>query len=427
MPVERCLLREKITYLQARDREVNVLHQLNYWPRRNEFFQFIDQRRSQIETLVAHHLGLRSRAMCHAASMNDWMSGSFNLVGDDVCPGNGDEKVKCEAGTYAWLQHNCPSVPIPHLYGFGLSTGHCMLSVTWKQQQTDKRLRTNLFRSLSNIILSLSQVRLPKIGSFSIESDGGLTLSNRPLTLMLQDLENECIPVNMPRYQSFPSVDSYINSLLSCHDNRLRYQPNAVKSEGDCVTQMTALALMRTVSHHFLDQRLNYGPFVLCLTDLHASNILVDEDWIVHCLIDLEWAASLPIKFMQTPTWLTDQAVDEIDQESYNSLREEFMDIFDKEERKTPAEHGLQRSPIMQKGWERGTFWYTIALRNPTGLHALFYNRVQPQYSETHASDTNFFFIVCQYWTSRAPKFIKVKLADKAAYDKKLQEEFGEC
>jgi hypothetical protein len=31
-----------------------------------------------------------------------------------------------------------------------------------------------------------------------------------------------------------------------------------------------------------------HGPFPLQLTDLHASNIFVDEDWNITCLIDLE-------------------------------------------------------------------------------------------------------------------------------------------
>lgn len=44
-------------------------------------------------------------------------------VGEEACPGNGDEKVNCEAGTYAWIQEDCPDIPIPHMYGFGLSTG----------------------------------------------------------------------------------------------------------------------------------------------------------------------------------------------------------------------------------------------------------------------------------------------------------------
>lgn len=41
-------------------------------------------------------------------------------IGENCCPGNADEKVRCEVGTYAWLQENCPVVPIPPLYGFGL-------------------------------------------------------------------------------------------------------------------------------------------------------------------------------------------------------------------------------------------------------------------------------------------------------------------
>lgn len=44
-------------------------------------------------------------------------------IGDLPFPGNADEKVRTEAGTYAWLQENCPTIGIPHLYGFGLSNG----------------------------------------------------------------------------------------------------------------------------------------------------------------------------------------------------------------------------------------------------------------------------------------------------------------
>lgn len=43
-------------------------------------------------------------------------------VGELVCPGNSDEKINCEAATYAWIQENCPFSSKPQLYGFGLST-----------------------------------------------------------------------------------------------------------------------------------------------------------------------------------------------------------------------------------------------------------------------------------------------------------------
>lgn len=44
-------------------------------------------------------------------------------IGENRCPGNADEKVRCEVETYTWVKENCPTVPIPHLYGFGLSMG----------------------------------------------------------------------------------------------------------------------------------------------------------------------------------------------------------------------------------------------------------------------------------------------------------------
>jgi len=36
-------------------------------------------------------------------------------------PGTVDEKLNCEAATYAWIQEHCPEVPIPHLIDFGFS------------------------------------------------------------------------------------------------------------------------------------------------------------------------------------------------------------------------------------------------------------------------------------------------------------------
>lgn len=36
-------------------------------------------------------------------------------------PGVVDEKLRCEIGTYAWMQNWCPDIRIPYLYGFGFS------------------------------------------------------------------------------------------------------------------------------------------------------------------------------------------------------------------------------------------------------------------------------------------------------------------
>jgi hypothetical protein len=134
----RRLLRREITYSAAEEEEVNILHQLGYYDQRAQFFDNLDAKRNWIKAAVAHHLSLTSPAACHVAETEDWLHGSFNVcvpvtvdngkrvlvrfpppyrVGEAFRPGNGDEKIRCEAGTYAWLQENCPMVPIPRLYG----------------------------------------------------------------------------------------------------------------------------------------------------------------------------------------------------------------------------------------------------------------------------------------------------------------------
>lgn len=66
-------------------------------------------------------------------------------VGEAPYPGNAEEKLRCEAATYIWIQNNCPDVPIPHLRGFGFSNGHSfsapentplLIRVTWAFRRT---------------------------------------------------------------------------------------------------------------------------------------------------------------------------------------------------------------------------------------------------------------------------------------------------
>lgn len=44
-------------------------------------------------------------------------------VGEFKYPGNAEDKLRCEAATFAWIQENCPSTPIPYLWGFGFPGG----------------------------------------------------------------------------------------------------------------------------------------------------------------------------------------------------------------------------------------------------------------------------------------------------------------
>ncbi|QQK42503.1 Aminoglycoside phosphotransferase [Penicillium digitatum] len=189
-------------------------------------------------------------------------------IGEDSGPGNADEKIRCEVGTYAWLQEKCPSVPIPHLYGYGFTAGKeftyldnlpffarnfqrlrrwllwvfCypvpsfyvenrikdyarlgtpymvieylnpsrgrMLSEIWGEGSMDPKLRTNIFHGLSRIMPTLMPTPLPKIGSFILDDNGQSSLSNRPLSLEIQQLEMEHIPVDIHRDSTYLGVGS---------------------------------------------------------------------------------------------------------------------------------------------------------------------------------------------------------------------------
>lgn len=145
----RQLLHGSITYSAAKECERNVLHELDYWDQETKFLSYLYGNRDLIRSIVVRHFGLNSTDKCYIADPEEWMRGSFNVcvradidyqarkpsekaivrfplpyrVGELSCPGNANEKILCEVGTYAWLQKNCPDVPIPHLYGFGLTTG----------------------------------------------------------------------------------------------------------------------------------------------------------------------------------------------------------------------------------------------------------------------------------------------------------------
>lgn len=305
-----------------------------------------------------------------------------------------------------------------------------MLSETWDENRHDPKLRANLFRGLSRLILRLSHVSLPKIGSFTIDDYGFLTLAARPLTSMLQDLENSSIPMQVARGRTYTSVISYVNDLLTYHDNRLRHDKNAVKGLADCASQMCALAIMRTVAPQFYNCSLDAGPFAFSLTDLHQSNIFVDRDWNITHIIDLEWAASLPLEFIQPPHWIGSQNFDEIKMGTEIPYRGEFMDIFKREARGSHEVAEFETSPatklpaIMESNWDIGTFWFNLALRNPPATHSLFYSSIQPRFAEDHLENEDFYRIVPFYWCRDAKSFIRAKLREKEEYNNQLGKEF---
>ncbi|KAL1981215.1 hypothetical protein VTN96DRAFT_2967 [Rasamsonia emersonii] len=284
-----------------------------------------------------------------------------------------------------------------------------MLSSTWFEKHEDVKLRTNFFRDLSRILLSLARIPLPRIGSFVVDNDGFLQLTNRPLTLEIQELENEEIATDIPRDYTYLMVDSYITDVLAFHDNRLRYQPNAINDTGDYIYQASALSAMRAIFPLYFQRKFRRRPFIFTLTDLHQSNIFIDKDWHIVSLVDLEWACSQPIEMFQPPYWLTNKAVDQIDSEEYDKIRTEFLDILAAEEERSDGTgfRDLKLSSLIKQAWKMGTFWCSLALSSPTD-HGAFHQ------------------IMPWYWAKDVVGILARKLSDRKEYDERLRKAFDD-
>ncbi|KAH8425913.1 uncharacterized protein LDX57_003654 [Aspergillus melleus] len=126
MPKPRQLLQGQITYSDAKAEEFNILHRLQYHAEQTKFFIHLYDKREWMKATVAHHFGLKPFTQCQVADTENWLHGSFNVcifiiidswdgkrvllrfplpyrIGESFRPGNCDEKIRCEAGSYAWF------------------------------------------------------------------------------------------------------------------------------------------------------------------------------------------------------------------------------------------------------------------------------------------------------------------------------------
>ncbi|GAB7341258.1 hypothetical protein MBLNU457_7533t1 [Dothideomycetes sp. NU457] len=303
-----------------------------------------------------------------------------------------------------------------------------MLSTTWYEQCNDQSRRLNFFTGLSRIMLSVSRHTFPRIGSLTIDHDGVISLSNRPLECGLHQLENDGVPSQMPRDLTYHTADTYYSDLLNCHDQRIRHVANSVNDVQDGQLQLGVLALMRAVSHHFVSRELRSGPFVLMLTDAHQSNVFVDDDWNITSLIDLEWACVRPLEMLHPPHWLSNKCVDELMGEelvAYDNLRQEFMTVFEQEELAQNHTFDVSRTQTMSNGWRIGNFWYFHALDSFVGMCNLFSYHIQPRFA------TDGFVVkesssrsVSNYWTQDSTPFIAAKVVERQTYQNQLRKFF---
>ncbi|PGH10647.1 hypothetical protein AJ79_05361 [Helicocarpus griseus UAMH5409] len=521
------LLDRFITLSAAQAQEQDMTVELQYADKRAKFYSEFEIRQDEIRQLVAFHCGLANPDLVQVPATfgknNEliWQHGSFNMcipvsinrsglnhvtsslptrlafrvplpykVGEEMFPGNSEEKVRSEAATYIWLERNCPDIPVPKLRGFGMAGGlsFCQVSyipfwsrinfhiqrfirfilrtpglyadehaprrrkalldysyilIDWIEDPSEEMLSKsffephteeqtkNLYRGISEIMISLARLPQPRIGSWTINNEGHVTLTNRPMFCHLHMFENWSIPSGIPRNTTYTSADSLYLDLITGHDNRLLYQKNSAYNKLDAQTQAKDLVLMRALLHQFTCRHLHSGPFIMQLTDMHASNIFVDKHWNIKHIIDLEWACSLSLADLQPPYWLTGKGIDEFEGAEYTEFKNsynQFVDIFEQVEAHTntePLHHGegvYSRAALMKTALEDCRYWYFSALMSPKGLFNVFRMHIQSVFDAVPKETLR--DGVSPFWRPGMASFINSKMDEYTQYQHEIRDLF---
>ncbi|KAF2756136.1 hypothetical protein EJ05DRAFT_512686 [Pseudovirgaria hyperparasitica] len=496
-----------LTEEEALDTDADITPKLYSLQNTIKFKDALNLRRSEIENLIHRHLGI-SQSDFVLSERAEWICGSFNIclpihissthhlklpqralirfplpfgVGETFDPGNADEKLRCEAATYIWLQSNCPTIPIPRLLGMGfpgmqsftaieneslwnrivwyvrrsLTWMHgstlppyfahqrnClfdhgyllmeyveegrMLSSSWAKHRGDENRQGNLYRSLAKIMLSLASVPLPRIGSWTMDDRGVISLTNRPLLDLTLLWSRHRIPTDIPRNMTYSSTQPFVHDLLTLQDTRMRYQLNSILSITDGLYQLSALTALRSLISRFWDHHTRNGPFVLTLADLHQSNILVDDEWNITRLIDFEFAPVRPVQMNHVPYWLSDKGVDQLagpDLDEYKALYDEFLTVLEREE--IEGQHSSMYSQKLREDWDTGRLWFSMALGSINAFPAIFEQHLQPKFYTEFEMDPEG-KALANLWDTNVFDFIDKKLEDQKRYKEEVHKIFAE-
>lgn len=89
-----------------------------------------------------------------------------------------------------------------------------MLWTSWKENRNDEKRRTNLYRGIARIMLDLARVPQPRIGSWTLNDSGVLSLTNRPISDLTFFWNRHQIPTGVPRVRLL-KTSCYVEVILT--------------------------------------------------------------------------------------------------------------------------------------------------------------------------------------------------------------------
>lgn len=252
-----------------------------------------------------------------------------------------------------------------------------------------------LYRQVADILLQLSYLELPAIGSLRQTDEFSWDVTHRPLSLHMNELVRlGTLPRQKLPNAGFESSSSYLMSLSQLHMEHLFWQRNdAIESRTDCQRKYVARHLFQKLAteRRLLSGMHDNGPFRIWCDDLRPSNILLDANLQIVGVIDWEFAYAAPSEFSFAPPWwlLLEQpeywpgGMDEWS-DIYESRLQVFLGVLEECEASAIASgkllDGDKLSQRMRQSWYEGGFWIMYAARKSFAFDAIFWEKLDPKF-----------------------------------------------
>ncbi|KAF4450461.1 phosphotransferase family protein [Fusarium austroafricanum] len=332
-----------------------------------------------------------------------------------------DKKVRYEAAVMRYIAANT-TIPVPHVYhyatgaenpiGIGpfiimdyIDHHHNMsrelLDPTrpidkrpvLDPQISEEKLES-LYGQMANILLHLSALKFPRIGSL-VEHDDSVFF-----------IHTNAPPGILPS-QAYGSSAEWYSALADMHMAQSTFQHNdAVEDEDDARDKYTARQLFRnlvTEGRLMPDLSNSEGGFRLFSEDFRPANVLVDKNLRVVGVIDWEFAYAAPPEFSFDPPWwlLLKEPEDwpggyKPWMEVYEPRLQTFLRVLEAEEKKMATANlaesvssltlGDRReteprlSQRMRESWEKRTWMINYAARKSWAFDCIWWKFLDESY-----------------------------------------------
>lgn len=343
-----------------------------------------------------------------------------------------DDKIITEVATLKFLAQET-SIPVPTVVGYGFNDGDhptglpfiilkhvsgVPLSSCWDDLAPENRLK--VFEQLADILIVLNSYHFGQIGALGLDKSGSWILSRPPINSPTAHLKIDGVEVLMDKM--FSTSLEFFLAQYSHLWRRFTEQRNSVYHHDDAKEKYVRLQLFKELIPFFNVSEFNNGPFTLMHSDLHQSNILVDEHLMITAILDWEWACVLPIQIScLPPICINKKRPPEVEPNEYQEwLRtvKTWIDIYRRKESQRAIKSSV--AELMRKSLLDQTFWFAHAIMDPYWFEYIFDDHIY-----SHAFQSEFSEMCSQMLNSEvhglAKELIAHKLGDLENYNGLLQ------